>query len=179
MTRVRNWLKGERGFSTAAVFIIALPLLVGVFGLAFDSVRLVYIKSYLQGRADLATQSAVNTSYTNPANRLIYLGRPSDGGTGQSSINVADSFYAQNTASKRGTGGFLSSTGTYGQPTTALFGAPLTPAQLCLPPATSGTKYGVTMTVQENVPTTFLKILGISSMPVSIESTALVRGRNC
>ena len=179
MSRLRSWLNGERAFSTAAVFIIALPLIVGVFGLAFDSVRLVYIKSYLQGRADIATQSAVNTSYTNTRDRLIYLGAPSDGGSGARSINIANSLYVKNTLSKRGASGFLSTAGTYGTPTTVKFGAPLTTAQLCLPPATSGVKYGVTLTVTENVPTTFLKILGIQSMPLNIESTALVRGRNC
>lgn len=177
--RLRRLFRSDRGFSTAAVFILALPLLVGAFGLGVDTVRLVYIQNYLQGRADLATQSAVTTSYTNTSNRLVYLGAKSDGGTGQVSLDRALAVYKSNTLAKRNNGFLSPLTGSNGSPAIVTFGSPRTAAQLCLPASDPRSQYGVTLTVGEKIPTTFLKILNIQSMDITIKSTALVRGRNC
>ncbi len=175
-----RWRKKESGFSTAALVIIGMPLLVGAFGLGFDSVRAVYIKEYLQGRADLATQAAVAISYTNPGDQKIYLGTPTLGTS--VSTSTANSLYIQNTVTKRQTSltasGFLAPrSSTYGNPSTVVIGQPLMRSQICLPPTTID--YGVTMTVKEQVPTTFLRIIGIQSLDLNVTSTSIVRGRNC
>lgn len=64
MSAIRAWQQAERGFSAAAILLLAMPLLLGAFGYGFDSIRLSYIKTYLQGRADLAVQTAVTNVYT-------------------------------------------------------------------------------------------------------------------
>jgi hypothetical protein len=40
-----------------------MPLLLITFGLAFDSVRLTYLKQYLRGRTDLAVQMVITINY--------------------------------------------------------------------------------------------------------------------
>lgn len=64
LSSIRRWQHAEGGFSAAAILILALPLLLGAFGYGFDSLRLSYLKTYLQGRADLAVQTAVTNVYT-------------------------------------------------------------------------------------------------------------------
>lgn len=180
LKKISSWFKKEKGYSTAAIFILGLPLLVGSFGLAFDSVRLVYIQQYLQGRADLATEAAVNVAYTNPTDKKIYLGNP----TGGSAVSLAtsDFLYSTNTATKRRAAGaydgFLNAkTGTYGKTTSAVIGTPLPIAMLC---DTSGAqKYGVKLDVTEQIPATFLNIIGIHSFDMKITSTSWVRGKTC
>ena len=179
--KFNSWFKSEKGFSTAAIFILGVPLLVGAFGLAFDSVRLVYIQQYIQGRADLATQAAVNVAYTNATDKKVYLGNPV-GGEAASTV-TATTLYDTNTSSKRrangGYDGFLvSAGGDYGTPVAEVIGEPLTGAQLCnqtdLTP-----KYGVKMVVKEQIPATFLNIIGIHSFDMDIVSSSWVRGKTC
>lgn len=178
--KIQNWFKKEHGFSTAALFILSIPLLVGSFGLGLDSVRLIYIQEYLQGRADIATAAAVNTAYTDPASKKLLLGTKAAGTTG--SLNVASNLYSVNTDNKRRSAGsyngFLNpKSGSYGTPIVKIVGSPIDTARLC--DGAAAPKYGVELTATEQVPATFLTIVGIRSFDVTVKSTAWVRGKNC
>lgn len=179
--KIKNWFKKEQGFSTAAVFILSIPLLVGSFGLGLDSVRLIYVQEYLQGRADIATAAAVNTAYTDPASKKLFLGTKAAGTSG--SLNVASNLYSVNTDPKRraaGTyNGFLNpKSGIYGTPSVKIVGAPIDTARLCDGGAATP-KYGVELTATEQVPATFLTIVGIRSFDVTVTSTSWVRAKTC
>lgn len=174
------WRRQEFGFSIGVMFLLGMPVLIGGFGLAFDTARVVYVKSYLQGRADIAVQAAVGQAYSSGGK--ITLGDPSKGGA-LVSLATARSVYLANTESKRlnddSTVGFLTSPhGSYGVPIATVVGKPLLPSQLCTAP-TAGVFYGVKMTVQEQVPSAFLQILGIKNLNVKIVSQGLVHGKNC
>lgn len=177
----RSWRSAERGFSMAAITIIAMPLLVTAFGLGFESVRLVYIKGWMQGHADLATAAAVSIAYADPADQKVYLGKPGVGPA--ASLMAAQDVYLDNTNPKRTAAGtsnglLLDPSGAFGTPSVAITGSPLERTELCLSPAS--VKYGVRMSVTEKVPATFLKIVGIKDFTLGpITSTAIIRAGNC
>jgi hypothetical protein len=81
----------------AALFILALPLMIGAFGFGFDAMRLAYAKRLAQGRLDLATQSAAAVTYTTADGR-IQLGSPTNPFAWR---DVAYSQYATNTSRAR------------------------------------------------------------------------------
>jgi hypothetical protein len=188
LTRLRKLLSHEGGYSSAALFILGFPMIIGVFGLAFDSARFLYIRDYVENQANLALASAVNTAYTNVADGRIYLGSRA-AGTG-AALSVGEQLYLTNTDAKRRTSvltndGFLSPSGTsfggqrYGTPTASVVGRPVTLTELCLNPNATTSKYGVSMTVREQMPTTFLKVLGIQTLEMQITVSSLIRARNC
>lgn len=198
--RVRTLITMERGFSTAAIFILMLPLLLGAFGYAFDSLRVTYTKRYLQGRLDLATQAGAAVSYTTQ-DGLIRLGDP-DQLRGESAIAQAYAVYAQNTALKRQSGsggrsllecpsGFVQNRPVAGEPDQVNVGTagcagvatvvgvlPNKDYNFCAPP-TDGSAYGLRYEVTEVVPTVFLRFLGVDTVDVSLASETLLRQRNC
>lgn len=177
----RSWRHAERGFGMAALTILAMPLLVAAFGLGFESVRLVYIKDWMQGNADLATGAAVSIAYADPASQRVYLGTPGLGAA--ASTSTANAVYLENTSGKRTAPGttnglIYTASGGFGVPSTVITGSPLTRTQLCASPST--VKYGVQMTVTEKVPATFLNIVGIHDFTLGpITSTAIIRAGNC
>lgn len=188
IARLRKFFGREEGYSSAALFILGFPLIIGMFGLAFDSARFFYIRDYVENQANLALASAVNTAYTNPADRRIYLGTAAAGSN--AALDVAESLYLTNTDPKRRSAvlandGFLSPSGTsyqgrrYGTPVASVVGAPVTLAQLCLNPNATTSKYGVAMTIREQMPTTFLKVVGIQTLEMQVSVSSLLRARNC
>lgn len=173
------WRKKEGGFTSAAIFILGLPLIVGAFGLGFDSMRAVYIHQFLSARADLATQTAVTMLYTNNTNSMVYIGTKAQGFN--AAVTAADDLYSQNTASKRGdgTGGsfLMFQSGSNGNPVVTQVGNPIPVAMLCS--NSNAARYGVNMKVAEEMPTTFMKILGIEKLNLEIESESIVRPKTC
>jgi hypothetical protein len=165
-SRIQSWRSAERGFSSAAIFILALPLLVGAMGYGFDNSRFLYVKTYLQGRADLATQAALSNVGMSGSQILI------DG----SALQTASDLYCANTASKRGSSGMLSNSC---QPSVFVVGSPLNNSQFCTRlSASSG--YGLQLVTQEHVPTVFMKLIGIHELVISqLKSQALLRARSC
>jgi hypothetical protein len=172
---VHNWFKREDGFSSAVIFIVSIPVILGAFGLAFDSVRLVYIKGYIQSQADLSAQAAVSMVSTDINDGKVHLDA--------NALSSAQNLYARNTAAKRttstGSSGFLTSNDSgFGIPTLTAVGQPLASDKMC--PGMSHALYGVKVSVSERVPATFLKLLGFQQFTLSdISSTAYVRARNC
>lgn len=154
----------ESGFTTAALFMVLMPLAVAMIGFSFDFARIAYIKSDLQGNADLAVQSASNIGYLD--NGRIILGRP--GNTGYSA-EQAEAIYCANSNHRSNCPSITS---------VRVVGTPLTLAELCSPVA-AGQSYGLRLLAVEDIDTVFLKILGIPQFTLDIESTALVRPRTC
>lgn len=198
--RRTNINKRDAGFSTAAIFILILPMLLGAFGYAFDTLRITYTKRYLQGRLDLATQAGAAVTYTTQ-DGLIRLGDPGQL-EGQSALAETYAIYAQNTGSKRQPGSRGSSLLECASSNVQNRAIPLTPDQVnvgpagcagiatvtgvlpgpdynfCSPP-TDGTAYGVRYEVTEVIPTVFLHFLGVDSVDVTVVSESLLRQRNC
>jgi Flp pilus assembly protein TadG len=56
--------------SSLAVFILAMPALIAVFGYGFDTLRLVYVKESLQGTLNRATQAGVSQTVSYTAERV-------------------------------------------------------------------------------------------------------------
>jgi Putative Flp pilus-assembly TadE/G-like len=180
---LRLWLKQERGASTAALFIIAMPIIVGMFGIAFDTTRLLYARNLIQNQVDLAVQSAINMTYNDPADLKVHFM--------DSAPLTLQTLYTSNMASKRGDGTSASLIGPIGASGVSqstpyitgvaaveVIGAPLTNAQLC--DGYKGSKYGIKATVSEQVPATFMKILGVQQFTLTnISSTAYVRAAGC
>lgn len=205
LARMRSWRRGERGISTAAIFIVGLPLIVGAFGYGVDSLRLQYTKEIVRSRLDLAAQMAAATTYTDATGQVI-LGAP---GAGNELYwkTVGYQIYRNNTARLRGTpgspamlqcdGGIVAPVGT----TTLVAVNPNDPSVLCagqmnqigspqsnwcLAPGTytgplgESTRpvYGVRYAVTETMPTVFLRLLGVQQLTFSVSSEALLR-QNC
>lgn len=154
----------ESGFTTAALFMILMPLAVAMIGFSFDFARIAYIKSDLQGNADLAVQSASNIGYLD--NGRIVLGRPGDT---RYSAEQAEAIYCANSNHRNDCPSITN---------VRVVGSPLTLAELCSPIA-AGQSYGLRLLAVETIDTVFLKILGIPTFTLDIESTALVRPRTC
>lgn len=183
--------------SIAAVFILSLPLMLGAFGFGFDALRLAYAKRYAQGRVDLATQAAVAVTYT-AADGSLVLGAAADPFAWES---TAYGVYTANTASKRNgengasslfacpagqvtyttvsaaatCGGLAEVIGTPPDPTFDYCAAEGSDADVL---ATRDT-YGVRYEVKESVPTVFLHFVGVTDMPFTVSSEALLRQSNC
>lgn len=199
-SRISRINKRDAGFSTAAIFILILPMLLGAFGYAFDTLRITYTKRYLQGRLDLATQAGAAVTYTTQ-DGLIRLGDPGQL-EGQSALAETYAVYAANTNAKRQPGSRGSSLLECSSSNVKDRAVPLTPDQVnvgpagcagvatvtgmlpdqgydfCSPP-TDGTAYGVRYEVTEVVPTVFLRFLGVDSVDMTLVSESLLRQRNC
>lgn len=187
MNKFREWRWAERGASSAALVILSLPLIIGVFGFGFDTLRLNYIQRYAQGRVDLATQAAAATTYTD-TNGAIRLGSPSDPYEWET---VAYDSYARNTSDKRGSGNTASmfqcstesvtggsSSGDCAGVASVVGTEPPVGFDFCNT-ISSGDVYGVRYDVVETVPTVFLRIIGIQDFTFSVSSETLIRQRNC
>jgi hypothetical protein len=177
----RHWRLAERGFATAAMFIMSLPLIVGAFGFGFDYARAVYIKAYIQNRATMAVQTAVATNAITDVNGISTLDVAS-------TETMVYTNYLMNTDSKRQDGTLRCSTGSVsGYPLDActgiatVQGVPMSLADYCKKLSTPGfIPYGVHYEVSEVINTTFLKIIGIKQMTLhKISASALVRSGNC
>lgn len=191
-----NWRKQEKGMSSVALFILALPLLIVAFGYGFDSLRLVFIKESIQDKVTLAAQSGVAVNYVG-SNGLVTLGSPLDGGQSEdiSSKLRAYQIYGQNTAEMRENGQILTCqelekvqfpTNTQCAEYAEIIGEPLTVAQTCTPLSDGNdirydNMYGLKYSVNENVKMTFLTIFGVKETAdlKNITATALVRARGC
>lgn len=106
----RQWRAAEKGASTLTLFILALPVILLAFGYGFDSVRLTYLRNFLESRAEIAATAGASVTHT--ADRADPQGTPVVGSTviigaygdstaGESALARAYSNYMQNTESKR------------------------------------------------------------------------------
>ncbi len=191
--RIRNWRRAEQGMSGAALLILSLPLIIGVFGFGFDVLRLNYAHRFAQGRLDLATQDAAATTYT-AEDGSIRLGSPNNPDEWR---EVAYNSYAGNTENKRGSGntayllkcntasvtgdelgGECSGVATIVRPESWPDDNPPIGFDFCNRVST-GDVYGVHYDVEETVPTVFMRILGINQFTFTASSEALIRQRNC
>jgi uncharacterized membrane protein len=170
MNRVRDrfkaWRLGERGLSSAAIFILALPLLCGAMGYSIDMTRVIFVKKYVQDRADLAVQGAISeVDVTGGTINITNV-----------ATNAAVTLYCNNTASKRMVHGMLSGACVA---SANVDGAPISSTAFCANLVT-GTRYGIALQAVETVPMTFLKLVGINEYKLTnIKSTAYLRARNC
>lgn len=202
MRRFRRWRLAERGVSVGALMILSMPLLLGVFGFGFDALRIAYAKRYAQGRLDIAAQSAAAVTYVQSDGSLRLGNGPFEEDAWRT---TAYSVYAENTARARaGTNGARSlfqcgigevtsgarpTWGDDGQKCAGVaevIGVPPTPDyDFCTDPGWRGSdvsardSYGVRFSVKESVPMVFLGFLGIQSVPIEIQSEALLRQQNC
>lgn len=174
LSRLRSWWQAERGFSTAGLFIIALPILVGAFGYGFDSARAVFVKEHVQGRADMATATAASVAVAFSSTGQVSL--PST-----AVRNAVYTSYTDNTAawrtdgllmcSKASVSGVSSTTGCSGVAT--ITGSAGTGIACTV-------KYGVQYTVREKIPSTFLRVVGVTELTLpAVTAKAAVRARNC
>lgn len=179
MKRLIAWWKFEKGMATISLFILGLPLIIGVFGFGFDEARALYIKGYLQNRATLAVQSALASSTNTDSNGNLYI----DPNVYAQVYNN----YEDNTSSYRSNGTILTcatssiennpiQAGECGGDVTTI-GIPGTLADYCKPVFGGAvSSYGLQYQVKEQVDTVFLRILGINTLTLStIDATALLR----
>ena len=178
------WRRAEHGFSTAAMFVILLPVIIGVFGIGFEIARAAYLTTWVQGRVDNATFTASTFNRVNAQGRYYLT---------QTALTEAYNNYRLNTNTRRGTG-VLSC------PSTSVTGGNRNLTNLCsgsacfvrggsctqaTQPIPSGATlcdydYGIRYTVREQVPATFLRILGIQTINLPrITGETLVKPRTC
>lgn len=189
LRRFRSWKGAERGASAIAIFILTLPLLIALFGFAFDTIRLVYARNYIQGRLDLAVGTASAETFTN------YLGGTRLGMPGGEEIaaDLADAYYVANTRAKRSTGNnqpamlmcpednlLFDGTAECSANFSIVYtnGRPSQGFDFCADPST-GELYGVEGRVTERIHPVFLSLVGLDDYVVTLRSTAPLRGGNC
>lgn len=180
MKFLNRWRKEERGFAIAVFFVVMMPIMVGMVGYSIDFGRYNVLRSTLQNRADLATQAALTLAETRvigaaggPQGRIIIT---------PDTLTEAKRIYCANTAAYRSSGILADGGCEVTQRIVALNGASatngVTLSQLCDP--RNGPRYGIEMTINERIDTTFLGIIGIPTMAVTnLKSEALFRPGNC
>lgn len=156
--------KNESGFATAALFMLMMPVSVAMIGFSFDFARIAYIKTGLEGNANLAVQSAANIGFAE--NGRIVLGKP---GQRDYSERLAKTIYCENT----NISGSCDS-----RVRTFTVGRPVSIADLCSPIG-GGNTYGVRLIATETYDTVFMGLIGVPTFTLEIDSTALVRPRSC
>lgn len=195
---LKLWWSTERGVSVSAIFILAMPLIIGVFGLGFDSLRVLHIKNIIQMRVDSATQAGAAINYTKntsgpAATAVLELGAPGDPVSGDSALQAMYANYDINTQDMRGTVLACDPAApqtlnlTIVPPTSdpcatvgGIVGTPIKYNDLCKNMSINTNKYGVRLAVNEKIDTTFLNILAINSVDLkNIHSTSAIRARNC
>ena len=180
MKSIRTWLRAERGFGTAGMFILMLPVIVGIFGYGFESARAVWLKNYIQGRADMATFTATTHSTVTTSGKIVFKA---------DAVPTAYSEYLANTDTKRSDGLLICSgssvtNGTLG-PSGSCFGKAWIVAPAKGSPSFCGTnssanRYGIHYRLEEQVPATFLHIVGIQTLTLPvIDSETLLRAKDC
>lgn len=192
----RGWRSREAGVSVPALFILSLPLLLGAFGYALDSLRVAHLGEVLNSRADQAASTGTQVNYSEGIK--VFLGSPPTGVLGanpDTAVEAAYGNYVDNTASRRGPGKALSCatisyvktnvdlSGTRSQvedkwraflashnsPCTfyaQIAGNPQEGQNLCTPTASSRNEYGIVIGMNETVPMTFLKLLNIAETQI-------------
>jgi len=188
----KSWKYNEKGVASISLFILSLPLIVGSFGFGFDEVRGIYIRNYVQGRADLAVQNAVAATTTTTSKGNISLDA--------NYVNDVINNYEKNTQEYRNNSILSCSskaTTTY-NPTNQITHQNISSTASCVQTVWQvGTffnqatacknlnsfgptsAYGVHFQVKEKINTIFLRILGINTINLgTINAESLIRP-NC
>lgn len=180
MKVLNRWRKKEHGFAIAVLFVVLMPVMVGMVGYSLDFGRYNVLRSTIQNRADLATQAALTLAET----QVVITGGVSEGRIiiSPATLTEAKRIYCANTAAYRTQGILADASCNVSYRIVALNGASITNgvslAQLCDPKL--GPRYGVEMTIDERIDTTFLGIIGIDTMAIqNMKSEALFRPGNC
>lgn len=180
MSFFKRWRKAEQGMAVTVFFVLLMPVMVGMVGYSIDFGRYNVLRSMMQNRADLATQA----SLTLAESRSINAGGPTQGRiiiTPQT-LTEAKRLYCANTAGYRREGVLADSNCEITMRIIAMNGATVangaSAASLCDP--INGARYGIEVTLNERIDTTFLGIIGIDTMAVTnLKSEALFRPGNC
>lgn len=164
----------------AVFFVVLMPVMVGMVGYSLDFGRYNVLRSTLQNRADLATQAALTLAET----RVVGSGAGVEGRIiiTPETLTEAKRIYCANTAAYRTSGVLVDSTCNVSYNIVALKGASIangvSAAKLC--DVKNGPRYGIEMTLNERIDTTFLGIIGIDTMAIeNLKSEALFRPGNC
>ena len=187
----------ERGVASISMFILSLPLIIGSFGFGFDEVRGIYIKNYIQSRADIAVQNAVALNTSTLSNGLLYID-PSVGDTVSSNYDTNTQNY-RNQSILSCTPSDTVYSGVNNQtysPTANISQDNKAPAcsqsvtvigsssqstsckNLSSNTFVSPVKYGVHFETKEKINTVFLRILGIPTINLgTIKAETLIRPR--
>jgi Flp pilus assembly protein TadG len=154
---IRKALKDERGQALPWI-LLAMTGLLGVSGFTIDAGHAYVVRSQLQNAANAGALAAAgnvyNTSTTGDASAIasLYAGSSGD-------LNSSDSLVSTKTTIATKCLNLLMPAGT-----TCSTSAPVTPAN------------AVQVTESASVPTFFMKILGISTIPVVAQATASMQG---
>lgn len=174
-----SWWKEEKGVATIALFILSLPLTIGVFGYGFDEVRADYLRGSLQNRADLAVQIALAGQTNTDSNGNLYI----DPYAVEQEVNT---LYQDNTDHYRSGSvlscpadqlqGTLISSGKCGGEFSVI-GTQEPLASYCSARSSGvNLNYGIDFKVKEQVNTVFMRILGISTITLpTVEAQAYLR----
>lgn len=180
MKFLNRWRKDEQGFAIAVLFVVLMPVMVGMVGYSLDFGRYNVLRSTIQNRADLATQAALTLAETQvvgvggaPQGRIIIT---------PATLTEAKRIYCVNTAAYRTQGILADASCNVSYRIVALNGASaangVSMSKLCDPK--TGPRYGIEMTINERIDTTFLGIIGIDTMAIeNLKSEALFRPGNC
>jgi hypothetical protein len=174
------WRKKEQGLAIAVLFVVLMPVMVGMVGYAIDFGRYNVLRSTLQNRADLATQASLTLAET----QIVSASGVNQGRIiiTPTTLTEAKRIYCANTADYRTRGILADGACNVSYRIIALNGASAATgvpvAQLCDPKA--GPRYGIEMVISERINTTFLGIIGIETMAIqNLTSEALFRPGNC
>lgn len=182
----KKWRLRERGFASTALIIIAMPLILGAFGFGFDTLRLAYAKRYLQGRLDVATQAGASIGYTNAQGNI----RIGDAGSTQAAIDEALSVYLDNTSGARPAAdaqslvgctqaNVIENVGGCGVSFRVVGTPPRQRTDFCEPSRSETGVYGLGGRATDRVDTIFLRLIGVDSWDLEVQSEALLRYQNC
>lgn len=175
-SRLRAWRQQEGGVATAALMILLMPIMVGIFGYGFDTARAIYSREVLQGRADLAVITATSTGTvsadgifriptTAPATVYSNYKTNTQPFRDNRLLSCAPAAVTNGTLSTKATGcagrakidGNAIGLGGLSRLCNNLSDYTITP-------------YGVSFSVYETVPTTFLRIVRVNSLKLGMVS---------
>lgn len=181
---IKHWWQREHAFSSAAMTIMLLPVIFGIFGLGFEVARATYMKIWIQSRVDNATFTATTFSTVDASGRFTF--KPN-------ARQEAYSNYQANTAEKRSNGLFsctsaqvangATSGQCYGRACWVYDGVRTcsgAPSPLPKGQNVCNFEYGISYTVRESMPTSFLRLVGVTSIDLpQVTGTSLVKTRSC
>lgn len=99
-----RWRLAEHGYVSLTMFILTVPLMLLAFGYGFESLRLVYLRNFLESRATMAASAGVAVNYASrntEGQSKIFIGQPEDTKSGEKALAAAYANYRLNTDSKR------------------------------------------------------------------------------
>jgi len=175
-----NKRKETRGHgNTLILYIMWMPLLIGVFGVAVDSAVAVYTQSTLQSGLDTATQSALSRA-VNPGTNVNKTLKPNL--TLKAARDYTIEFYDANRANGKNPFVKCQNSLTKLQGPGAVYTdyKLVTPASGCawtegtFRMKTDGTNVEVTANIVETSQTLFLKLIGIDQFTYNVTSSARV-----